>query len=173
MVIIPENTIAFTGYRHFTAHPQLSRSEVEGAMRDTLYELLEREHLESGVDTFLCGMAVGFDMLAAKVVLALRLRYPALRLVAVVPFEGQEVAFSEQEQETYRHILAAVDHTFIIEPQGYTPQSYHQRNNFLVEFSSKIVAYHNGNPRSGTSSTLRKAANKKRAVANIYNCPII
>ncbi len=147
----------------------MSRGELEIAISNTLYEILEREHLECGVDTFLCGMAVGFDTLAAKVVLTLKLRYPTLRLIAVVPFVGQEVQFSPLDQDIYREILAKADHTFVIEPRGYSAASYHQRNSFLIEFAKKIISYHDGNPRSGTASTLRKAAERGVEVINIFD----
>lgn len=55
-----------------------------------------------GFRTFLCGMAVGFDLAAAEAVLELRDSLPGLRLVAVVPFGGQEARFSHADRARYR-----------------------------------------------------------------------
>ena len=58
---------------------------------------------------FYCGMALGFDMMAAEVVLSLKDKFPDIQLIAVVPFSGQSNRWTSSEQERYHRILAKTD----------------------------------------------------------------
>ncbi|MFR9543555.1 MAG: SLOG family protein [Rikenellaceae bacterium] len=169
MEIIKEKTIAFTGNRSLTSPSGLRGTQLERAICNKLYELLEREHLENGITSFLYGAAIGYDSLAAMVVLELRSKYPSISLVAVIPFEGQEAKFSSEQKHMYREILKQADRSIIISPNSFSNEAYHQRNDFLIANSSKMYGYHNGKPRSGTGSTMRKAGERGVEVINLYD----
>ncbi len=113
-------------------------------------------------------MALGYDSLAAMVVLELRNRYPEIKLIAVIPFATQDAKFTQEQRTAYRELLSKADHTITISHSGYSNGSYHDRNDFLIANSTKIYAYHNGKPRSGTGSTIRKATLQGIEVVNIY-----
>ena len=72
-------TVSFTGHRTYGG-------EADALLRDTVRQLYAR-----GMRTFLSGMALGFDLAAAEAVLACRSECAELRLVAVIPFAGQEL----------------------------------------------------------------------------------
>ncbi|MFI3294278.1 MAG: SLOG family protein [Rikenellaceae bacterium] len=169
MEIIKEKTIAFTGNRSLTSPSGLRGTQLERAICNKLYELLEREYLENGITSYLSGYAVGYDTLAAMAVLELRRKYPTTSLIAVIPFEGQEAKFSYEQQRMYREILKQADHSITISPNGYSNEAYHQRNDFLIANSIKMYGYHNGKPRSGTGSTMRKAGERGVEVINLYD----
>lgn len=86
MIPDPCTTVAFTGHRTYCG-------EAAAALAAAIRGL----HAH-GFRTFLCGMAVGFDLAAAEAVLELRDSLPGLRLVAVVPFGGQEARFSHADR---------------------------------------------------------------------------
>ena len=90
MIPDPCTTVAFTGHRTYCG-------EAAAALAAAIRGL----HAH-GFRTFLCGMAVGFDLAAAEAVLELRGSLPGLRLVAVVPFGGQEARFSHADRARYR-----------------------------------------------------------------------
>ena len=109
MIADPRTSVAFTGHRTY-------RGAAADALRRTVGELYAR-----GFRTFLSGMAVGFDLAAAEAVLELRERAPGVRLVAAVPFRGQEMRFSPADRERFRRVLAEADSVEVLAP------AYHQR----------------------------------------------
>ena len=168
MEIVKEKTIAFTGNRILTSNSGKSESALKMELCDRLYIMLEREYLENGYDTFLCGMALGFDTVAALATTQLKRKYKDIRFIAVIPFIGQDTKFSPDDKRTYTYLLGLADFSIVTNGNTYSNESYHDRNDFLIANSSKIIAYHNGNPRSGTGSTLRKATEQDIAIENLY-----
>ena len=187
-------TVAFTGHRTYDG-------QAAAALRATVGELYAR-----GFRTFLCGMAMGFDLAAAEAVLACRdsqtasvfspaaasaaafpsvaasaavppasvfspavdsvsaffpephsphMPMPGLRLVAVIPFRGQESRFPAADRERFRRVLAAADHSVTLSP-SYHAGCYAVRNNYLVEHAALLVAWYDGSP-GGTHYTVRRA----------------
>ena len=88
---------------------------------------------KSGVTTFLTGMAQGIDLIAAEIVLDIKRAYPDdnIRLVAVVPYEGQANRWTVQYQERYFDILSKTDHVIILQKR-YTDTCMQERNRYLV-----------------------------------------
>lgn len=94
-------TAAFTGHRFIRYNDrQRLRTELERAIT-VCYD--------SGIRHFLCGMALGFDMLAAETLLAMKTDYPDIRLTAVIPFRRQSCKFNPADKERYRSILGKAD----------------------------------------------------------------
>ncbi|MFR9543648.1 MAG: SLOG family protein [Rikenellaceae bacterium] len=152
-----EKTIAFTGNRNLTSADNRSQNELKTAICNNLLEILEKEHLENGITTFISGMALGFDMLCAMVVVELKQKYTKIRLVAALPFIEQADKYSPSDKAQYKRLIDSADFTIAIGGYTHSNEAYHDRNDFLIENSCKIIAYHNGKPRSGTGSTIRKA----------------
>ena len=73
--------VAFTGHRELSHH----QAQVRGRLRETILQAHR-----NGTNTYFCGMALGFDMMAAEEVLALKSSIPVLKLIAVAPFKGQQ-----------------------------------------------------------------------------------
>lgn len=168
MKIIKENTIAFTGNRVLTSpNGDELEQDLKNKICTELYTILESLHKE-GKDTFLSGMAIGFDLLASLVVLELQKKYPDIKLIAVVPFLGQESKFSESDKNLYSEILSRCDDVELIWRDSYSTLAYHKRNDFLIENSSQVVAYSNGIGR-GTKSTINKAQKRGVDVINLYD----
>lgn len=61
---------------------------------------------EHGITRFMTGMAVGFDMLEAEVVLSMKGLCPDIKLMAVVPYSGQAERFSDYNHRRYDALLA-------------------------------------------------------------------
>ena len=57
-----------------------------------------------GYDTFMSGMAAGFDLAAAECVIALKKYLPNLKLECVIPFKGHISTLSSADQERYTTI---------------------------------------------------------------------
>ena len=150
-------TACFSGHRTYDGS---RNSELEGAIRE-LYAL--------GYRNFLCGMAVGFDIEAAEVVLALRQELAGVRVVAVVPFEGMQKGFSEEWKSRFEHIIAEADEVVTLATK-YSVEVYTVRNNFLVDNSSACIAYFDGS-KGGTAYTVRRAVKGLLRLTNLYHNP--
>ena len=226
-------TVAFTGHRTYGG-------QAATALRATVGELYAR-----GFRTFLCGMAMGFDLAAAEAVLACRdsqtasalspaaasaaafpsaaasaavppasvlspaaasaaafpsvaasaavppasafspavdsvsaffpephsphTPMPGLRLVAVIPFRGQESRFPAADRERFRRVLAAADQSVTLSP-SYHAGCYAVRNNYLVEHAALLVAWYDGSP-GGTHYTVRRALGRGLEFINLHPHP--
>ena len=71
-----------------SGHRVLSRQFSKQLLQQQLRALLDE-----GADTFLCGMALGFDLICAETLTALRTQY-RLRLVACIPCADQACRFT-------------------------------------------------------------------------------
>lgn len=161
-------SVAFTGHRTFKMQrgaPSLfDRPESPQALRERLSHLL-RGLIEQGYTRFLSGMAEGFDLLAAEAVLALRVEYPNIQLVAVIPFAGQAQHFAPEVRKRYQAVLEQANQTITLS-QHYSTDCFHRRNDYLVEQADLLVAYYNGT-QGGTAYTVRLANRHGITVINL------
>lgn len=120
---------AFTGHRDLGADFQVNllKKEIENL-------------INLGVDTFLTGMAIGFDLICAETVLSLKEKYKNIKLVACVPFYNQEKSYTEKDKERYTKILSLVDENILLS-ERYFRGCLHVRNKFMADKADVMVAY--------------------------------
>lgn len=111
-----------------------------------------------GLKTFLTGMAEGFDMIGAEVLLELKKQIKGIKIIAVIPCKGQEKYWSDEQQKRYHKIIKKCD-DYVILSETYTKTCMNDRNKFMVEHSSIVIACYNGVP-SGTGNTIKFAKEK-------------
>lgn len=113
----------------------------------------------AGKDTFMTGMASGFDLLAASVLIESKNLIIKPRIICAVPFNGQiNKLENDWEKQLYCDIMNA-SFTAVCLSHDYKKDCYKVRNQFMVDCSSAIIAYVS-NPnvtRSGSAQTLRMA----------------
>lgn len=158
-----EIACAFTGHRP-RSFPWKGDETAPGCalLKKTLAEQIKLL-ADRGVTDWLSGMAQGVDLWAAEIVLDLKEKNPALRLHCILPHEGQERKWPASERERYHSILRQADEVI------YVNREYHngcmlERNRYLVEHSSVLLAVYNGTYRSGTGMTVRYAKRLGREV---------
>lgn len=125
--------------------------------KEDLFMILQNAIL-SGVDTFLTGMAEGFDMIGAETILKLKKQFPNIKLIAIVPCLGQEKFWKESQQKRYTEILSKCDDRVVLH-KSYTDYCMNERNKYMVDHSSICIALFDGKP-SGTGNTVRYAKEK-------------
>ena len=118
---------------------------------------------EQGVTDFLSGMAQGVDLWCAQIVLDLKKKNPALKLHAILPCEGQESKWTVSAQELYHSVLAQANEVIYV-GQEYSQDCMLNRNRYMVDHSSILLAVYNGAYRSGTGMTVRYAQKLGREV---------
>ena len=152
-------TAAFTGHRWYdSSRKQSIMEKLEGCVR---------EAYKNGITNFISGMAIGFDLLAAEVVLSLRHECPAITLTAVLPFREQASHFNELNRCRYYKCLSQADDIVILS-NDYTAKCYLERDRFMVEHSSLLIACYDGRNRGGTFWTVNYADRIGKNVINIY-----
>ncbi len=154
MIADPRTSVAFSGHRTYCG-------DAADALHRTVGELYAR-----GFRTFLSGMAVGFDLAAAEAVLELRVRMPDVRLIAAVPFQGQEARFSQSDRERFSRVLSAADVVEVLSPV-YHRGCYAVRNDFLVDHARVLVAWYDGSP-GGTHYTVRRAMRRGLEILDLH-----
>ncbi len=161
--------VSFTGHRpDKIAGYHSSPREVEVALRRALAEEIVRLSAE-GADTFVSGMAPGFDLWAADEVLRLRGEGRIgsdVRLVLAVPYPKFERSFAKEWHPLYHFVEESADEIVYLS-QGYHHGCYHRRNDYLAEQADVVVAYYEGS-KGGTHYTLRKAAQWGKTIVNLH-----
>ena len=110
------------------------------------------------------GMALGWDMVWAQA--AIRMGVP---LICAVPFEGQELRWPAETQRWYRTVLAFHAASVIVTAfGGYSPQTMHTRNRWMVDHCDAVAALWDGQPDGGTASCIRYALSVGRPIENLW-----
>ena len=155
-------TVCFTGHRpERICSPFLESSETVEKVKLFLHNSI-LSAVNDGYTHFLCGMAQGVDLWAGELIVSLKEQFPDLQLIAVVPYPGQELGWPAGWQTRYRALMKYVDETIVISPE-YTKGCFHQRNRFMVDNSSRLIAVFDGEKKGGTAFTIGYA--KKSGVS--------
>ena len=107
---------------------------------------------DSGIRHFICGMALGCDMLFAEEVIRLREERENITLEAAIPCEEQAAKWSPALKKRYDRLVTECDKVTLISPR-YTPDCMMRRNRYMVDHASLLLAVYNGAP-GGTRNTL-------------------
>ena len=164
MALLPQDELARPYTACFTGHRQLSEHELPAlVMRveqvlDKLYRL--------GYRRFICGGALGFDMLAAAVVCRLRdSELSDISLHLLLPCHGQDARWSEPERARYAEMLRLADSYHYVS-QEYSREAMSLRNRALVTAADLCIAYMT-NPASGTGGTVSMARRRGIPIRNL------
>ena len=106
----------------------------------------------AGYRHFICGMAPGADLYFGEAVVALRDEHPDATLEAAIPFEGQSAKWPLELRKRYYRLAEECDSQTILHTM-YTPDCMMDRNRYMVDHSSVLVAVYNGEP-GGTQNTI-------------------
>ena len=148
-----EKTCAVTGHRDlsFGIDVNLTEKVLIGA-------------IEAGYDTFMVGMALGFDFLCFKILEKLR-RERKIKIIACVPCRGQANKFPEPQKEEYVRMLSVSDEVVVLSEE-YTKFCMQRRNIYMVDNSSLVIAYLKKD-KGGTFNTVKYAESKGVSVIRV------
>ena len=147
-----ECSCCFTGHRPMKLpwgmnerDPRCTALKLELAARlEAIYAL--------GYRHFLCGMAIGCDMYFAEAVLALRDVHGDVPLEAASPFGDQPGRWDEAQRRRHNSLIDRADKVTVLQI-GYTSDCMMQRNRYMVDRSSLLLACFDGRP-GGTMNTI-------------------
>lgn len=152
-------SVAFTGHRFFSFdRVEEVREKVENEIR-LLYS--------KGFRNFFCGMALGFDMLAAEEVLKLKEELHGILLIAIVPYRGQNERWGISQKIRYQRILDNVDDIIVLSEHYYNG-CFLKRNDFMLGHVAALLAYFDRKPKGGTFYTVRNAKRLGLQICNLF-----
>ena len=159
------NTCCFTGHRSLP-------DDCTEAIADKLRHAIKLLSV-CGFRYFLCGGALGFDMLAEQVIAKEAEHNDDVKLVLALPCRDQTGKWLNMESGTeslkeYMR-LKALAATVVYVNDFYSDGCMKERNQFMVDNSSFCVAYYNGSVRSGAGQTYRMAKKADLKIYNIYD----
>lgn len=157
------NTCAFTGHRPKSFPWKYNESAPDCVLLKEVLAAQIEALADRGVTDFLSGMAQGADLWCSQIVLDLKKKNPALKLHCILPCKGQESKWTASAQECYHLILAQANEVVYV-GQEYSQDCMLERNRWLVDHSSFLLAVYNGTWRSGTGATVRYALKKGQEV---------
>ena len=124
-------------------------------------ESIIKELIKDNYDTFLVGMAIGFDTECLKILLRVK-QTADIKIYACVPCENQTAKFTKNQKEEYKTLIEQVDGKIILSKE-YTSACMKKRNEFMVDNSSVVVAYLKKDY-GGTNQTVNYAVKKGKKV---------
>lgn len=127
MIIKKDKTCCFTGHR-------VLKKDINVDNVDKVIQNL----IDKGINTFLVGMALGFDLLCFERLLLKKDQN--IKIVACIPCRGQELKYPLKEKEKYYNFLEQADEKIYMFEE-YENGCMFVRNRFLVDNSNIIVAY--------------------------------
>lgn len=160
-------TYGFTGHRP----PKLGGYTKEAIQKvyDFAYQTVFT-HLNSGQDTVIIGMAIGWDMAVAEACIALDIEY-----TAAVPYPGQELMWPDPEVRKLYHDILDKAKRVVFVNQGERPVTIGRaatllqlRNQWIVDHSEKIIALWDGEKVGGTWNCVKYARLKNLEIVNVW-----
>lgn len=121
--------------------------------RENLKRILT-EFVKRDFDTFLIGMALGFDTVCFNILEELRKEYK-INLIACVPCLNQDYNFTSEQKKEYLRMLNSANQVVYVN-RNYSKYCMSIRNRFMVDNASVLICYLRQNF-GGTYSTKKYA----------------
>lgn len=152
-----KNTCCFTGHR------KLPANKIQAILIN-----LDREIdilIDKGVTDYISGGALGFDQIAASLIVAKKEMGKKIRLIFALPCKNQDSLWDEKQKELYQNLLGEADEVIYISEE-YDPFCMKRRNKYMVEHSAYCICalLHE---KSGTAQTVRFARKKGLKIVNV------
>ena len=163
MALKNKDVVAFTGHRPAKLPWRYDEEDTRClALKEVLTAQITAL-VNAGVTQFLSGMAEGTDVWSSLSVLALREKNPAIKLHCILPCKEQAEKWSVSSQNLYHSILEQADSVVYVS-RSYYKNCMLDRNHFLVDHASMLLAVYNGVRRSGTGATVNYARKMGREI---------
>ena len=152
-----ENACCFTGHRKLPS--------------DTFEKIilnLDREVenlIAKGITDFISGGALGFDQIAASLIVAKKEMGKKIRLIFALPCKNQAERWNKKQKELYHGLLSEADEIVYVSKE-YNAFCMKKRNNYMVERSAYCICalLHE---KSGTAQAVRYARKKELQIINV------
>lgn len=151
------HSVCFSGHRPDKLFKDsINKEEQLQKLSDCLYGLI-LDCINENFTDFYSGMARGVDLIASELVLEFKQNNDKIKHHAVYPFANQcNSKYNTYWKNKFMKVLINSDTNTVLN-QRYTRGCYQQRNKYLVDNSSRLIAVFNGDYNSGTGKTIQYA----------------
>lgn len=147
----------------FTGHRRLPEDKIKSIIKN-----LDREVdnlIIQGVTNFISGGALGFDQVAASLIIAKKEMGRDIRLIFALPCKNQDKLWNDEQKWLYRNLLAEADEIVYVSEE-YSDGCMKKRNRYMIECSDYCIcallhAF------GGTDYTIRYARQKGTKIFNV------
>ena len=119
--------------------------------------------IEDGYTHFISGFAGGSDLIFAQIVLDFQKEGHSISLEAAIPYKDRLYCKDIQ----FQTLLSGCDRVKVISPQ-YHRGCYFERNRYMVDESSRILAVYDGRKTGGTFYTIHYAGKHNKGIHMIH-----
>lgn len=155
-----KQTCCFTGHR-------IIRPEQIGDITQRLNETVQLS-INEGYINFCTGGALGFDTIAAQTVLSMKLSYPQINLLLILPYQSQTSGWLQSDKSLYEKIKFESDAVEYVAGHYYRG-CMQKRNRRMVDYSSRCICYltEEHEKSGGTAYTVKYARKSGIEIINI------
>ncbi|HMM05930.1 MAG TPA: SLOG family protein [Clostridiales bacterium] len=147
----------------FTGHRKLPKEKIEQIIIRLDQEV--ENLINMGVTDFISGGALGFDQIAASLIIVKKEMGCKIRLIFALPCKNQDEFWSDKQKRLYHNIIAEVDEVIYVSEE-YANGCMKKRNRYMVDQSAYCICALL-RPMSGTDQTVRYARQKELRVINV------
>ena len=147
----------------FTGHRKLPQDKIEKIVLNLAREV--DNLIAQGVTDFISGGALGFDQIAASLIIAKKEMGYEIRLIFALPCKNQDEFWMDKQKHLYYNILAEADEVIYVSEE-YANGCMKKRNRYMVDRSAYCICAHL-HPFSGTDQTIKYAQKKGLKIINV------
>ncbi|MCL2397456.1 MAG: SLOG family protein [Defluviitaleaceae bacterium] len=155
----------FSGHR--SVHFDMDFSHMGYVFQGVLKKAIQQA-IADGYRFFYGGLARGFDIIAAEVVI--KEKYSRndvdLTIISVAPFRGHELKWGQPWRERHDAVLKASEIQVLND--RFIQGCYHERNRHMVDNSSRLIGFYSGKS-GGTKHTFDYARDRGIDIVNIWD----
>lgn len=122
----------------FTGHRDLPNDSINIIEKQTKVEI--ERLINSGVNNFISGSAIGFDALCGNIVIELKEIYPDVNLYLALPCRHQDKYWNNEQKQIYKKLLQSADEIIYV-LDNYFNGCMHKRNRYMVDNSYYVISY--------------------------------
>lgn len=115
-------------------------------------------------ETLIVGMALGWDQEIAYAAIKAN-----VKVIAAIPFCGQEKVWPEASRYRYLKILENCHEVVVVTEGGFSAEKMRIRNEWMVDHCDQLVALWDKQPSSGTTQAVRYATANQTPVTNLWD----
>lgn len=136
--------------------------KLQNAINEQIQELVKK-----GYTDFYSGMAQGTDLMASELIINLKQKNKDIHHHAVYPFALQSHSYNDYWKNLFMKVLTNSDTNTVLN-KDYVKGCYFERNKYLIDNSSVLIAVFDGDYKSGTGQTINYALKKNIEVRIIH-----
>ncbi len=159
IMIKKNNACCFSGHR-------VIPSELLPTVSENLERIIKKL-ASDGICDFITGGALGFDALAADIIIKLRKNLPHIRLILALPCRSQSDKWRKADKQRYDEHCRLADDVRVLSEE-YDSGCMMRRNRFMVD-NSRCCVFFLSRTNSGTYKTVSYAMEKGLELYNVLS----